>query len=172
MYNVSEVDLLILAVIAISALISFMRGFFREAMSLGTWIAAVLITLMFTSRFTVLLPIDSVQSPQARATISALVLFFGTLMLGNVINWMFGRVLASATLGLADRTVGVCFGIVRGAVIVALLVLCAHLVPELKQERWWTQSRLLPRFEQVAKVVHAQLPDGIGQRFVFTPTTY
>lgn len=164
----SEVDLVILAVIAISALISFMRGFFREAMSLGTWLAAVLITLMFTSRFAVLLPMETVESPQARATISALALFVGTLLLGNLITWMIGRIMASVSLGLADRSVGVVFGVARGAVIVSLLVLGANLIPELKQEVWWQQSLLLPRFQKVAAFIHAQLPDGIGQHFDFT----
>jgi membrane protein required for colicin V production len=169
---VSEVDLVILAIIAISALISFMRGFFREAMSLGTWMAAILITLMFTSRFTILLPIDTVQSPQARATISALTLFVGTLLLGNLINWMFSRIVSQSTLGLADRTVGIVFGVIRGAVIVTLLVLSANLVPELRQESWWMKSSLLPGFQQAAAFVHAQLPDGISQRFDFTPIGY
>ncbi|NND92711.1 MAG: CvpA family protein [Granulosicoccus sp.] len=167
----SEIDLVILAIIAISALISFMRGFFREAMSLGTWLAAILITLMFTSRFAILLPLDTVESPQARATISALTLFVGTLLIGNLINWMFARIMARTTLGLADRAVGVGFGAVRGAIIVTLLVLGANLVPELKQETWWKNSTLLPRFQQAAQFVHAQMPDGIGQHFDFIRTT-
>jgi len=169
---VSEVDLAILAIIAISAFISFIRGFFREAMSLGTWFAAVLITLVYTSRFAILLPMDRVESPQARAAISALTLFVGTMIVGSLINWLFERVMARSTLGKADRAVGVAFGIVRGAIIVSLLVLAANLVPALKQENWWRDSLLLPRFQMVAKFVHAQLPDSIGQHFDFTAIGY
>ena len=64
---------------------------------------------------------------------------------------------------------GVAFGVVRGAIIVSLLVLAGNLVPALKQESWWRDSLLLPRFQTVAKFVHAQLPDTIGQHFDFTP---
>ncbi|MFK7852671.1 MAG: CvpA family protein [Granulosicoccus sp.] len=168
----SEVDLAILAIIAISALISFIRGFFREAMSLGTWLAAVLITLVYTSRFAILLPMDSVESPQARAAISASTLFVGTMIVGSLINWLFERVMARSTLGKADRLVGVAFGVIRGAIIVSLLVLAGNLVPALKQEAWWQDSLLMPRFQSVAKFVHAQLPSSIGQHFDFTAIGY
>lgn len=168
----SEVDLVILAVIVLSAIISFMRGFFREAMSLGTWVAAIAITLFFTSRFSVLLPIDTVQSPQARATISALSLFCGTLFMGGLINWVFGRIMSQSIVGKLDRAVGVGFGILRGIIIVSLLVLAANLVPELKQEVWWRDSGALPSFQKIAKSMHAQLPEGLAQHFDFTPIGY
>lgn len=168
----SEVDLVILAVIVFSAIISFMRGFFREAMSLSTWVAAVAITLFFTSRFSVLLPIDTVQSPQARATISALSLFCGTLFMGGLINWVFERIMSRSIVGKIDRAVGVGFGILRGIIIVSLLVLAANLVPELKQEIWWRDSGALPAFQKIAKSMHAKLPDGLAQHFDFTPIGY
>jgi membrane protein required for colicin V production len=169
---VSEVDLVILAVIIFSAIISFMRGFSREAMSLGTWLLAITVTLVYTSRFSVLLPIDTVQSPQARATISALSLFVGTLFMGGIINWVFERIMSRSTIGKWDRAVGVGFGIVRGVVIVSLLVLAANLVPELKQEGWWRNSAALPNFQKIAESMHAKLPDGIAQHFDFTPIGY
>lgn len=164
----SEVDLAILAVIAVSAIISFMRGFFREAMSLGTWVAAIVITLMFTSRFALLLPIDGVQSPQARATISAVLLFMGTFLTGNLINWVFGRIMVRSAVSKLDRLIGVGFGVARGAIIVCLLVLAAHLVPALTQEVWWSNSKLIPEIEKVAALIHSRLPDSLGQHFDFT----
>lgn len=168
----SEVDLAIVAIIALSALISFARGLLREFMSLATWLAAVLITMFYTSRFAVLLPMDTVESPQARATISALTLFIGTLLMGNLINWVFQKVMSRSAVGKLDRLGGAGFGIGRGVIIISLLVLGANLVPELKQEVWWRSSKLLPQFQKVAKVMHARLPDGIGQHFDFTSTGY
>lgn len=168
----SEVDLVILAVIMLSAVISFTRGFYREAMSLGTWLLAITVTLLYTSRFSVLLPIDTVQSPQARATISAASLFVGSLIMGGVINWVFERVMARSKIGALDRAIGVGFGIIRGVIIVSLLVLAANLVPELKQEVWWRNSAALPQFQKIAQSMHAKLPDGIAQHFDFTPIGY
>lgn len=168
----SEVDILILAVMVISALFSCLRGFMREAMSVGTWLAALLITLTFTSRFATLLPIESVQSPQARATVSAVILFIGTLVVGNLINWIFGKILAHSHLSLSDRAAGAIFGVVRGAIIVTLMVLAANLLPELKQEAWWGESSMLPVFQNTAAFIHEQLPANVGQHFNFTTTGY
>ncbi|MFT6303517.1 MAG: membrane protein required for colicin V production [Granulosicoccus sp.] len=168
----SEVDLVILAVIIFSAIISFMRGFRREAMSLLTWSVAIAVTLAYTSRFSVLLPIDTVQSPQARATISALSLFVGTLFMGGIINWVFERIMSRTKIGMIDRASGVGFGMVRGVIIVSLLVLVGNLVPELKQEVWWRNSAAIPQFQKIAKSMHAKLPDGIAQHFDFTPIGY
>ena len=165
----SNVDLVIAAVILISTFLSFKRGFFKEFMSLAAWVLAIVVTLMFTSRFSVLLPIDTVQSPQARATISAVSLFFGTLFVGGVISWVFGHIVSKPRVGKFDRFLGVGFGGARGVIIVCLLVLAANLVPELKQEGWWRDSKAIPHIQKVAKFMHARLPDGIGQHFDFTP---
>ena len=161
----SEIDLVILIYIGISAAISFFRGMFREALSLAVWLGAILLTLYYSSRFAALLPIDLVQSPLARASISGVTLFMGTLFVGGVLKWFVARILASATLGIVDRAGGVVFGALRGAIIVSLLVLAANLAPELKQEAWWQQSSLIPRFQTMAEFLHARLPETIGQHF-------
>jgi len=161
----SEVDLLILAYIGISATVSFFRGMFREAFSLAVWLCAILITLFYSSRFAALLPIDSVLSPVARASISGVTLFMGTLFVGGIMKWFLARILASSGLGLVDRIGGVAFGALRGVTIVALLLLAADLAPELKREQWWQNSSLIPHFQQLVGFIHARLPDTLGQHF-------
>lgn len=138
---------------------------FREAMSLGVWLGAILVTLYYSSRFASLLPIDSVQSPMARATISGVTLFIGTLFVGGVLKWFVTQILARSRLGFVDRLGGVAFGTVRGSLIVTLLVLAANLAPELKTERWWQGSRLLPYFQTTAEFIHTRLPETLGQHF-------
>ena len=168
----SGIDLVVLGVIVVSALVSFLRGFVREAASLLTWIGAIVVTLMFTSRFATLIPADTISSAAARAAISAAVLFFGTLMIGGLVGWLLSRVTAGGALGVVDRTFGALFGVLRGALIIALLVLLANLVPTLKQESWWRNSLTLPYFQTAARLIHAQLPREIGQYFDFAPATY
>lgn len=165
------IDIAIIFVLVISAVISFVRGFFREALSLATWVGAVVITLAYTSRFSTLLPEDSIQSPAARATISAIVLFLICLAIGWLARWLCRRIVAGAKLGMFDRVLGVFFGIARGVVIVALLVLSAHLAPSLQQESWWGESELLPRFGELARAIHERLPADVAQHFEFSPVS-
>ncbi len=167
----SGIDLIIVAVIVISAIISGFRGFVKEAVSLIVWIAAIVITLLLTSRFATLLPKETIDSPVARLGISAVVLFLGSMLIGSLINWLVQRMISSTRLSKVDRLVGTGFGIVRGAVIVALVVLLANLVPSLKAETWWRESRLLPPLQSIAKLIHTQLPQEVAQHFDFTPAT-
>lgn len=161
----SEVDLAIIVGVGLSATLSFLRGIFREALSLFVWLAAILITLYFSRQFATILPIDSVQSQLARINISAVILFFGTLFVGAIFKWIAAQTLVGSRLGIADRLGGVVFGIGRGVIIVALLVLAANLVPELKLEQWWQDSKLIPHFHKAATFIHAGLPDTVGRHF-------
>lgn len=164
----SIIDIIILVIVLISALVSLVRGFFKEAVSLITWVGAIVITLLFTRQFATLLPRDTIESPAARLGISALVLFFGCLLIGGLINFLFQKILANAKLGPADRIIGAIFGIIRGALIVGLLVMIAHLAPTMQQEYWWRNSRLLPRFENIAEFIHERLPEEIAGHFDFS----
>lgn len=167
----SGIDLIILLVIGLSIAVSAIRGFFKEAVSLLTWVAAILITLMFTSRFASLLPRDTVEGPQARYAISAMVLFFGTMVLGSMINYLFQKIISNSNQGYLDRLLGVGFGAGRGVVIVTLLVLMANLIPTFKQETWWRESAFIPPMQKAAKFIHAQLPQELAQHFYFSPTS-
>lgn len=167
----SGIDLLILLVIGLSIAISAIRGFFKEAISLLTWLAAILITLMFTSRFASLLPRETIENPQARYAISALVLFFGSMLLGGLINFLFQKILAKSEKGKLDMWLGVGFGAGRGVVIVTILVLFANLIPTFKQETWWRDSAFIPPAQKAAKFIHAQLPMELAQHFYFSPTS-
>jgi len=167
----SGIDVLILLVIAVSIAVSAIRGFFKEALSLLTWLTAILITLMFTSRFASLLPRDTIENPQARYAISALILFFGTMVLGSLINYLFQKILSNSGKGKLDLWLGVGFGAGRGVVIVTLLVLMANLLPDFKRESWWRDSAFIPPVQKAAKFIHAQLPQELAQHFYFSPTS-
>ena len=171
----SFIDIVIVGVVALSALASFRRGLFTEAMSLATWAGAVIVTIAYASRFATLLPRDAIESPAARATFAALALFFGTLAAGTALHWLLRRIVARGRPGWIDRIGGAGFGLVRGALVVALATLAANLVPSFKQEPWWRESVLLPRFQEVARALHGELPVDVAEHFDFpsrpTPAT-
>jgi len=164
----SGIDAIILLALLLSMTISFFRGFYREIVSLLVWVAAVAITVGFTANFASLLPIETVESPQARLGISACILFFGTLMIGGLANWLAMKIVASRRQQKFDRVGGVIFGLLRGIVIVVILVLMANLTPSIKQEVWWRDSFLLPGAQRLAKSVYKRLPDEIAQHFSFS----
>ena len=167
----SGIDLVVLGVILVSALISFVRGAVKEAVSLATWVLAIWVTVRFSARFATLLPRDTVESPAARAGISAVVLFLGCLLIGSLVGYLVKKMTEGGSMSLIDRLLGIGFGTARGIVIIALLVLAANLTPSIRQETWWRASWLLPRFQLVAAKIHERLPPDIGQHFDFTPVS-
>lgn len=156
------VDYAILAMLAISAVISVFRGFIREALSLVGWVAAVWLAITFSGDLATLLE-GQVEVPSVRQALAFFVIFVGVLLLTAVAIWLAGLLVDKTGLTGTDRMLGVIFGIARGLVIVALLVVAAGMTP-LPQDPWWQDSTFLPHFESMAREIRELLPPDIAAR--------
>lgn len=139
------VDWIILGVIVISTLLSIRRGFLKEALSLGTLIVAIFVARVFGSRVSTLL-IDVVEIPSVRAGIAYALLFFGTLVVGGLINRLLSEVVKFSGLGGTDRFLGMFFGLARGALIVLVGTALLHYLVPVEEDGWYKESLLLPHF--------------------------
>ena len=155
-------DYLIVAIIGVSAVLSILRGFVREAFSLCGWIAGGWLALTFGSAGADLLR-DHVAVPSLRYAIAGLVLFFSALFASALIAHFFGAVVEKTGMGGTDRALGMVFGIARGGVIVTVLVLLAHLTP-LPEDPWWSEAALIEPFERAALEIRRFLPPEVAER--------
>lgn len=142
------VDWSIIAVIAISCLISLRRGFVKEALSLVTWIVAGVVAWMFGGALSEHLG-EWIEMPSARVIAACAILFVATLLVGALINFLIGELVRVTGLSGTDRLLGMVFGAARGALLVVVLVGLISLGP-VQQDTWWQQSSLLPHFLLVA----------------------
>ncbi len=154
----SWLDWSILGVIVLSTLISLKRGFVKEALSLGAWIAAFLISTAFAARLSLLLT-DYISNDAVRYAAGYVILFLSTLMLGSLVNKLLSQVIKATGLSGADRVFGTVFGFARGLllVMVMLFVMQALLAPE--EQDFMRDSRLVPHLamvEQWARDVFAE----------------
>ncbi len=152
----------IIGVLALSALVSLLRGFVRETLSLLAWLLSFWVAFTFFREVAVHMPWISV--PSIRIAVSFILLLVTTLILGAVVNYLIGQLLDKTGLTFADRMLGMIFGLGRGALIVAVLVLLAGLTP-LPQDPWWQESRLLYYFIGLAEWLRSWLPADIAARF-------
>ena len=159
------VDTLIIAIIAISTIISLIRGFVQEAVSLATWIAAFALAWFFFRPLAAELPpwID-VASIRLGVAYGAILLV--VLILGALVNRFMKTLVDTTGLSGTDRLIGIFFGAARGAVVVAILVLLAGLTP-FPEDAWWVESRLIPHFEEMAVWMKGYLPDDIAANFSY-----
>ena len=156
-------DYLIVAVIGVSAFLSILRGFVREAFALGGWIAGGWLALTLGPGGAELLE-GHISVPSLRYAVAGLVLFFSALVAASLIAHFFSAAVEKTGLSGADRVLGMVFGIARGGVIVSILVLLARFTP-LPEDPWWSESALIEPFERVAFELERFLPPGLADRF-------
>jgi membrane protein required for colicin V production len=160
------VDILILSILILSAAVSLVRGFVREALSLATWIIAVWIAFTFAPSAAV--PLKAwISPPYLGVGVAFVLILLSVLLLGSIVNYAMGRVVQGTGLAGTDRLLGVLFGGARGMVLVMMVVAFAAMTP-LPKEPWWEQSVLLGHFQRWASRLTELLPadvvDGVVAR--------
>ncbi|QYJ84764.1 CvpA family protein [Shewanella mesophila] len=138
------IDYAIIAVIGISTLISLLRGFVKEAMSLVVWFAAFFVASQFYQDLAVYL--TQMQDEFVRNGVAIAILFISTLILGALVNYLISQLVAKTGLSGTDRVLGLCFGALRGALIVSAILFFMDAFTGAPKTDWWHSSQLVPEF--------------------------
>jgi membrane protein required for colicin V production len=155
------VDFVILGILGVSVLISLWRGFTREALSLAGWVLAVWVALMFSDKLERLLR-PQIETPSLRLIVAFAILFFLTLLVAALINYLAVQLIKKTGLSGTDRVIGIAFGLARGIVLVTVLVLVAGFT-SVPRDPWWQRSALMHYFQDLAVWTRAWLPPEIAQ---------
>jgi len=153
------VDLAVFGFLAISGLLAFARGFVREVLGIGAWIGAVALAIVALPTMRTYVR-TWFSKPDWVDPISFVVVFLGSLIVLMIVASMIGRVVSRSALGGVDRTLGLVFGLVRGAAVVIIAYILAQMVFPI--ERWpdaVLNARTLTPTYQAARWVRDQLPE-------------
>ncbi len=142
------IDWVIVGVVVISALISLKRGFFKEVLSLLTWLAAIFVAWTFGGALAGQLK-NYIETPSVQVIVACSLLFVATLLVGALINRIIYELVQATGLTGTDRVLGMAFGGLRGCVLVVVLVGMMTFAP-LEQDNAWKNSVLLPHFLMLA----------------------
>ena len=137
----TQVDTLILAVIAISSAFGVWRGFIKEILSLLSWIAALLVSRVYSESLAGILE-SLIDNPSVRYVTAFSVLFVLIIMLGTALNHYMSKLLVVTGLKTLDRLLGAVFGVARGTVIVLVVLFILNVF--VSGSEWWQQSTLIP----------------------------
>ena len=135
-------DWAIIWVVGISSLLSLLRGFVKEALSLAAWVLGFVVATSFAGQLALLLE-DSISNAALRYTASYAMLFLASLILGSLISSLLRQLVSMTGLSGLDRVLGIAFGFARGLLVVVVLTYMAQLL--LPVERYQGNSILLPR---------------------------
>ncbi|WP_194435956.1 CvpA family protein [Vibrio fluminensis] len=140
-------DIVILSVIGLSALISLVRGFAKEALSLVIWFGAFFIASQYYSRLAVYF--TKIEDEMFRNGAAIAALFVATLIVGALVNYVIGQLIQKTGLSGTDRVLGIVFGGLRGVLIVAAVLFFVDTFTTFNQSEWWTASELVPHFKLI-----------------------
>ena len=156
-------DLIVLLVLAVSAIVGFVRGATRELIAVVAFVLAVFIAV-FALRFTAPLALEIVPAVWLAKAIALLVGFVAAYILLRVLgSAMTRRVHDVPALGTFDRTIGLGFGLLRALVVLGLFNLFFHAItPTDRTPAWVTEARTYPLTAACARMLIVLAPKGFA----------
>lgn len=143
------IDYAIVAIIVVSSLISLVRGFIKEAVSLAVWILGFVIASRFYSELALYL--TGIEKELVRNGAAIAILFIVTLILGALVNHLLSEIVHYTGLSGTDKMLGMVFGSLRGALIVTAALLFLDTLTPASDASWWQASILIPEFSFIVE---------------------
>ena len=154
------VDYILIGAFAVSLVIGFFRGFFREALSLVNWALALWLAWRFSGLLDPVLA--GVSSPVLKLWIGRGIVFVGALLAGALLSHLVALLIRKTGLTGTDRALGMVFGAARGVLVVGILVIGFQML-ELDQEPWWQDSLIVPRTADLTASIREYLDVGLDK---------
>ncbi len=121
---ITILDMVFLALAAISGLLAMYRGFSRELLSILSWIAAGAATYVFITGYPEVgesLAGQLGQRPELIQIALGAVLFVVVLIVVHLITSRLSESILDSRVGMIDRILGLGFGVVRGGLLLIIL---------------------------------------------------
>ena len=115
-------DWTLAAIVVVSVVSAFQKGFVRELIALAALVAGLFIATREYPRASLWFD-DLTRSHQAAQGLAFLALFLGTLLAGAVVSGIAGKLIKQAGIQKLDRILGALFGLIRGVAVDCVLLL-------------------------------------------------
>ena len=127
METINLIDTISLAIIFVSSILAYFRGLSREILAIISWISAALTAFIFAPQVNPLInkvPIIKeilIDSCQLSILISFVISFILSLIFYSLLIPMVTNIVHQSSLNNLDRLLGLCFGALRGLIIIIIL---------------------------------------------------
>lgn len=126
------VDLVVLGVLLTSAALAFMKGLVREVLGIGAWLGAIIVAVKALP-WSRAMAARWIDEPAWLDPAGFLGVFLIALIILSIIARLIGRLVRGSALGGLDRTLGVLFGLARGAALVIIAYILAGMAVAIEQ---------------------------------------
>ncbi len=142
----NQLDWIIVVIVGLSALLSLWRGFVREALSLAGWVVAFIVANLAAVHVAGGIG-DLIANRTGRYIVAWSLLFVVTLVASSITARITSKLIKASGLGIADRLLGMVFGVLRGALIVMALVFVVREIVPRSEQSLLDESQLMPHID-------------------------
>lgn len=157
-------DYAVIVIVAASALLGLWRGVVGEVIALGAWVLAFFAAKWWAAEVANLFTF--IADPGMRVVAAWVAIFMVVLIVMALIRLAVRGLLAALGLSLADRFLGIIFGVARGLLVVLALVAIGAMVG-LPKEKWWSEAYFLAPLETAVIAAKPWLPPEVSKRIRF-----
>jgi membrane protein required for colicin V production len=155
-------DCILAAIVLASVVTAIMKGFVRELISLGSVVLGLGVAAFGYPRAALWFD-DITKSHEIALGLGFLVLFLGALLLGALVGMVAHKLIKTAGIQWFDRFLGGIFGLVRGVLVDAILLM-VFVAFAIKPEAVG-QSFLAPYVTTGARAVALIMPGNLRAQF-------
>jgi len=153
---VTVFDYLILFILVCSIVVGTLRGLIKELLLLTSWITSIAIANKYSKDVIQFLP-DILPGNTARLIVSFLILFFSIRLLVVCLGIALETLIKAGNLRFLDHSLGVLFGIARGVILVAIIVIFCE-TTTIPKQYFWRHALLSQLVETSVQKITPHLP--------------
>ena len=159
----SYLDIGVIGVVLVSAILSLMRGFTREVLAIGSWVAAAA-AAYYLHPYVMPYLEHYIKKPIVLQAVAAAVVFFATLIVVSLFTVRLSDAILDSKIGALDRSLGFAFGAVRGFLLaVVAFAIFSWLVGDKQQPDWVANAKTRPMLSASADRIVAMLPEDAAE---------
>jgi membrane protein required for colicin V production len=155
-------DYILAAIVVASVVTAMMKGIVQELISLASVLIGLVVAAIGYTRAALWFD-DLTRSPEIALGLGFLVLFLGTLLAGALVGVLARKFIKSAGIQWFNRFLGGIFGLVRGVLVDAILLM-AMLAFAIKPDAV-RQSALAPYITTGTRVIALVMPGDLRAQF-------
>lgn len=159
MENLSSYDIFFIIVIGISGVLAMLKGGISSLLSMSTWFIAAFISKNFAGLLENFMP-QSLSNTFLRGIIAYVLAFLIAAVAIRIIQMLFNSGASAMGLGGLNRLIGLLFGVARGAIICALIVILAETF-HLDTTHSWKEAKLSPIITPAISLITNSVPNDL-----------
>ena len=158
------IDGIVAAIIILSAILAYSRGFVRESLAILGWIGAAVLAFVFAGAMRPLIAqipyVDKIIADNCELGMIAgfAVVFALALVVFSILTPLFSSVVQRSALGGVDQGMGFLFGVARGVLLIVIAFIVYDRVMTTQRVEMVDQSRSAQVFRQMSGQLNDQIP--------------